>query len=177
MAISAFFCSFVPNFEMAQNTNSSILTITGSDGTGGSGVQADIQLIHELGGRAASAITSITVQNTLGIQEFHDLPAPVVRQQVEAIINDLPPQIVKIGLLRRTDVVEMLAEVLRKHRPKHIIYAPVLESAKGELLVSPNVYEAIKQQLLPLCTIVLHPSDLPEGPRRHGHVLSADGGL
>ena len=169
MAISAFFCSFVPNFAMAQNTNSSILTITGSDGTGGSGVQADIQLIHELGGRAASVITSITVQNTLGIQEFHDLPAAVVRQQVEAIINDLQPQIVKIGLLRRTDVVEMLAEVLRKHHPKHIIYAPVLESAKGELLVSPNVYEAIKQQLLPLCTIVLHPSDLPEGPRRHGH--------
>ena len=169
MAISAFFCSFVPNFAMTQNTNSSILTITGSDGTGGSGVQADIQLIHELGGRAASVITSITVQNTLGIQEFHDLPVAVVRQQVEAIINDLQPQIVKIGLLRRTDVVEMLAEVLRKHHPKHIIYAPVLESAKGELLVSPNVYEAIKQQLLPLCTIVLHPSDLPEGPRRHGH--------
>ena len=72
--------------------NTAILTITGSDGTGGSGVQADIQLIHELGGRAASAITSITVQNTLGIQEFHDLPAPVVRQQVEAIINDLQRQ-------------------------------------------------------------------------------------
>ena len=65
-----------------------ILTITGSDGTGGSGVQADIQLIHKLGGTAASAITSITVQNTLGIQEFHDLPATVVRKQVEAIIND-----------------------------------------------------------------------------------------
>ena len=65
-----------------------ILTITGSDGTGGSGVQADIQLISALGGAAASAITSITVQNTLGIQEFHDLPASVVRQQVEAIIND-----------------------------------------------------------------------------------------
>ena len=91
--------------------NTAILTITGSDGTGGSGVQADIRLIHELGGRAASAITSITVQNTLGIQEFHDLPTSVVRQQVEAIINDLQPQIIKIGLLRRTDVVEMLAEV------------------------------------------------------------------
>ena len=71
--------------------------------------------------------------------------------------------------ITKADVVEMLAEVLRKHHPKHIIYAPVLKSAKGELLVSPNVYEAIKQQLLPLCTIVLHPSDLPEGPRRHGH--------
>ena len=146
-----------------------ILTITGSDGTGISGVQADIQLIHELGGSAASVITSITVQNTLGIQEFHDLPASVVRQQVEAIVNDLQPQVVKIGLLRRIDVVEALADVLSHYRPQHIIYAPVLSSTKGEQLVSPNVYEAIEQRLLPLCTIVLAPSDLPIGPRRHGH--------
>lgn len=146
-----------------------ILTITGSDGTGGSGVQADIQLIHKLGGTAASAITSITVQNTLGIQEFHDLPATVVRKQVEAIINDLQPQIIKIGLLRRTDVVEMLADVLRKHQPRHIIYAPVMTSTHGDHLVSKDVYKAIERLLIPLCTVVLSPSDLPEGPRRHGH--------
>ena len=63
-----------------------------------------------MGGVAASAVTSITVQNTLGIQEFHDLSATVVRQQVEAIINDLQPQVVKIGLLRRSEVVVALAD-------------------------------------------------------------------
>ena len=146
-----------------------ILTITGSDGSGGSGVQADIRLISGLGGQVVSAITSITVQNTLGIQEFHDLPAAVVRGQVEAIVNDLQPQVVKIGLLRRTDVVEMLAEVLRKYRPRHIVYAPVLESTRGERLVMPEVYETIERLLLPLCTVILSPSDLPAGPRRHGH--------
>lgn len=146
-----------------------ILTITGSDGTGGAGVQADIRLIHELGGTAASAITSITVQNTLGIQEFYDLPTQVVRQQVEAIINDLQPQIVKVGLLRRIDVVQMLAEMLERHKPRYLIYAPVLESAKGEQLVAPKVYEAIRQVLMPLCSVVLEPSDLPVGSRRHGH--------
>jgi len=155
-----FFVSFAP-----MNT---ILTITGSDGTGGSGVQADIQLISALGGAAASAITSITVQNTLGIQEFHDLPASVVRQQVEAIINDLQPQVIKIGLVRRIDVVEMLADVLKRYQPKHIIYAPVLTSTKGEQLVLPRVYEAIQRLLIPLCTVVLASSDLPGGPRRHG---------
>ena len=148
--------------------NKTILTITGSDGTGGSGVQADIRLISKLGGTAASAITSITVQNTLGIQEFHDLPASVVRQQVEAIINDLQPQIIKIGLLRRIDVVEMLAEVLQRYKPQHIIYAPVLTSTKGEQLVEPKVYEDIERQLIPMCTVVLAPNDMPEGPRRHG---------
>lgn len=110
--------------------NTTILTITGSDGTGGSGIQADIRLINALGGRAVSAITSITVQNTLGIQEFYNLPLDVVRQQVEAIINDLQPQVVKIGLLRRSDVVEMLVEVLQKYKPRHIIYAPVQTSSE-----------------------------------------------
>ncbi|MBO7637879.1 MAG: bifunctional hydroxymethylpyrimidine kinase/phosphomethylpyrimidine kinase, partial [Treponema sp.] len=146
-----------------------VLTITGSDGTGGSGVQADIRFISELGGVAASAITSITVQNTLGIQEFHDLPASVVRQQVEAIINDLQPQVVKVGLLRRIDVVEAVADVLRKYRPLHIIYAPVLKSTRGDQLVSPEVHEAIERLLIPLCTVVLEPSDLPLGKRLHGH--------
>ena len=146
-----------------------ILTITGSDGTGGSGVQADIRFINELGGVAASAITSITVQNTLGIQEFHDLPASVVRQQVEAIINDLQPQVVKIGLLRRIDVVETLVDVLRRYKPQHIVYAPVLKSTKGEQLVSAKVYDAIQRLLIPICTVVLEPSDLPTGPRKHGH--------
>lgn len=149
--------------------NKTILTITGSDGTGGSGVQADIRFISSLGGVAASAVTSITVQNTLGIQEFYDLPVDVVRQQIEAIINDLQPQVVKVGLLRRTDHVEMVAEVLKKYRPHHVVYAPVLTSTKGEQLVSEKVFEAIENLLIPQCTIVLRPTDIPTGQRRHGH--------
>lgn len=132
-------------------------------------MQADIRFISALGGMAASAITSITVQNTLGIQEIHDLPASVVRQQVEAIVNDLQPEVVKIGLLRRIDVVEALVDVLKKYQPRHIVYAPVLKSTKGEQLVSDKVYEAIERLLIPMCTVVLEPSDLPIGPRRHGH--------
>ena len=151
------------------NKNETILTITGSDGTGGSGVQADIRTISQLGGKAASCVTSITVQNTLGIQEFYDLPARVIRQQMEAIINDLQPEVVKVGLLRRSDVVETVADVLRRHRPLHIVYVPVLRSTHGEELVDKQVYETIRRDLLPLCTLVLEPSDLPSGERRHGH--------
>ena len=150
-------------------TQQTILTITGSDGSGGSGLQADIRCISELGGTATSAITSITVQNTLGIQSFYDLPASTVRTQIEAILNDLQPQVVKIGLLRRIDVVQVVAELMRKYHPKYIVYAPVLHSTRGDLLVEPQVYDAIQQLLLPLCTIVLEPSDLPTGTRQHGH--------
>lgn len=150
-------------------TQQTILTITGSDGSGGSGLQADIRCISELGGTVTSAITSITVQNTLGIQSFYDLPASTVRTQIEAILNDLQPQVVKIGLLRRIDVVQVVAELMRKYHPKYIVYAPVLHSTRGDLLVEPQVYDAIQQLLIPLCTIVLEPSDLPTGTRQHGH--------
>ena len=75
---------------------------------------------------------------------------------------------VKIGLVRRIDVVETLVEVLKKHQPRHIVYAPVLKSTKGEQLVSDKVYDAIQRLLIPICTVVLEPSDLPIGPRRHG---------
>ena len=150
-------------------TQQAILTITGSDGSGGSGLQADIRCISELGGKVTSAITSITVQNTLGIQEFYDLPATTVRTQIGAILNDLQPQVVKIGLLRRSDVVQMVAELMRKYRPKYIVYAPVLHSTRGDLLVEPQVYHTIQELLIPLCTIVLEPSDLPAGIRQHGH--------
>ena len=169
MAVCFFFVSFAAVFITDTRMSTAILTITGSDGTGISGVQADIRFIHKLGGTAVSAITSITVQNTLGIQQFYDLPATIVRQQVEAIVNDLQPQVVKIGLLRRVDVVEAVADVLRRYKPRHVVYAPVLHSSKGELLVSQTVYEAIEQRLMPLCTVVLAASDLPIDPRRHGH--------
>ena len=147
------------------NQTKTILTITGSDGTGGSGVQADIRFIAELGATASSAVTSITVQNTLGIQEFYDLPAAVVSQQIEAIINDLQPQVVKIGLLRNVEVAEAVVAVLRRYMSRQVVYAPVLYSAKGEQLMPVETYTAIRHLVEPICTIVLDPSD----SRWHGY--------
>lgn len=74
------------------NDRQTILTITGSDSLSESGVQADIKTIADLGGVSVSAITSVTVQNTLGIQEFYDLPAEIVRGQIEALLNDVRPR-------------------------------------------------------------------------------------
>ena len=135
-------------------TNKPILTITGSDGTGGAGVQADIKMIAALGGYAVSAVTSITVQNTLGIQDFYDLPASVVMSQVETILNDVQPDIIKIGMLRRVDVVLALAEMLRHNSHCRVIYDPVVCSARGDVLMSQDVIDEVKLSLLPLCTLV-----------------------
>ncbi|MDF4240728.1 hydroxymethylpyrimidine/phosphomethylpyrimidine kinase [Prevotella sp. B2-R-102] len=132
-----------------------ILTITGSDSTGGSGVQADIKTISELGGYAVSAITSITVQNTLGIQEFFDVPAEIVSGQIEAIMNDIQPSIVKVGMIRRVETLEVVIDALTKYRPDYIIYAPAIWSSNGDALMTEDVVSQIKYRLLPLCSVVV----------------------
>lgn len=132
-----------------------ILTITGSDSTGGSGVQADIKTISELGGYAVSAITSITVQNTLGIQEFFDVPAEIVSGQIEAIINDIQPTIVKVGMIRRVETLGVVIDALTKYRPDYIIYTPAIWSSNGDALMTEDVVSQIKYRLLPLCSVVV----------------------
>ena len=132
-----------------------ILTIKGSDSTGGSGVQADIRTISELGGYAVSAITSITVQNTLGIQAFFDVPAEIVSGQIEAIMNDIQPSIVKVGMIRRVETLEVVIDALTKYRPDYIIYAPAIWSSNGDALMTEDVVSQIRYRLLPLCSVVV----------------------
>ena len=132
-----------------------ILTITGSDSTGGSGVQADIRTISELGGYAVSAITSITVQNTLGIQALFDVPAEIVSGQIEAIMNDIQPSIVKVGMIRRVETLEVVIDALTKYRPDYIIYAPAIWSSNGDALMTEDVVSQIRYRLLPLCSVVV----------------------
>ena len=132
-----------------------ILTITGSDSTGGSGVQADIKTISELGGYAMSAITSITVQTTLGIQQFYDVPASIVAGQIDAVMNDFEPDVVKIGLIRREDTLDVVVKALQKYRPRHVILDTVVLSSRGDTLISREMQDAIRCQLIPLCTLVV----------------------
>ncbi len=142
------------NFASVMSRQKKVLTITGSDSTGCSGVQADILTISELGGVAVSAITSITVQNMLGIQEFYDLPVEIVRGQIEAIINDVQPEVVKIGLIRSIDVLEVITDMLLKYHPEYVIYDPIFTSSRGERLISDDVVAQISRRLVPLCTLV-----------------------
>lgn len=155
--ISFFFLSFahIQNIKKVQdNSNKTVLTITGSDSTGGSGVQADIKMISSLGGYAVSAMTSITVQNTIGIQDFYDLPPEIVTGQIEAIVNDVQPQVVKIGMMRSAATVCSVSATLRKYAPAHIIYDPVIVSSRGDMLMPCGVVDKVKECLLPLCTLV-----------------------
>jgi hydroxymethylpyrimidine/phosphomethylpyrimidine kinase len=136
-------------------TKGTILTITGSDATGESGIQADIRTISALGCVALSAITSVTMQNTIGIQEFYDIPAPVVGGQIEAIVNDVQPQAVKIGMVRRSETLDVIVRALRSYRPDFVIYDPLLFSSRGDRLMGDDMLRHIQTQLLPLCTAIV----------------------
>ena len=118
-------------------------------------MQADIKTISELGGYAVSAITSITVQNTLGIQEFFDIPAEIVSGQIEAIMNDIQPSIVKVGMIRKVETLDVVIDALTKYRPDYIIYAPAIWSSNGDSLMTEDVVSQIKYRLLPLCSVVV----------------------
>lgn len=135
--------------------NTAILTITGSDSTGESGVQADITTISTLGAKAVSVITSVTIQNTLGIQHFYDLPTPIVSGQLDAIVNDVMPETVKIGMVRSAEVVSAVVSALKRYKPKAVVYAPVLFSSHGDRLMGTETIDAIRQKLFPLCSLIV----------------------
>ncbi|MBQ9637862.1 MAG: bifunctional hydroxymethylpyrimidine kinase/phosphomethylpyrimidine kinase [Prevotella sp.] len=137
------------------NNKKTILTITGSDPTGLSGIQADGRTIAALGGHALSAITSITVQTTLGIQQFYDVSAEIVAGQIDAAMNDFQPQTVKIGMLRHADVLNTIVEALSRYKPRHVVYVPVVSSSQGEELMSREAIRQIVGKLLPLTTLIV----------------------
>lgn len=136
------------------NTPTIVLTIAGSDSSGGAGIQADIKAISALGSFAASAITSITAQNTLGVQGIHPIPTEMLRQQIESVMDDLHPQAIKIGMVCDADITHVIAECLQKYQPAWVVYDPVMVSTSGHKLMTDDTIETICQELLPQATLI-----------------------
>lgn len=131
-----------------------ILSIAGSDCSGGAGIQADIKTISALGGYAASVITAVTVQNTLGVHAVQSVLPEIVRGQIEAVMDDLQPVAIKIGMVSDIQIVRTIVDCLRKYIPEYIVYDPVMVSTSGRKLMSDETIEEIKRELLPLVTLI-----------------------
>ena len=140
-----------------------ILTIAGSDCSGGAGIQADIKAISALKAYAASAITAVTVQNTLGVQSSLPMPCDTVRDQIRAVMDDLNPQSIKIGMVFNAEIALTITHTLQEYAPQHIVYDPVMISTSGHRLITEESIETIKGTLLPLSTLItpnLHEAQL-----------------
>ncbi len=139
---------------------STVLTIAGSDPSGGAGIQADIKTISAYELFATSVITSITAQNSKGVQATFDLEPETVEAQLNAVLEDAKPAAVKTGMLGNEALVECVARRLKKARIKNLVVDPVIKSSSGRTLLSKKGVTALKEKLLPLALLVT--PNLPE---------------
>lgn len=148
-----------------------ILSIAGSDPSGGAGVQADLKTFTALGCYGMAVMAALTAQNTRGVSGLHSVPADFVEAQMRAVFDDVRVDAVKIGMLGSADVVRRVATVLRVYKPAIVILDPVMVATSGDRLIDEDAVAALREELIPLATLVT-----PNGPEAEmllGYVIGA----
>ena len=130
------------------------LTIAGSDSCGGAGVQADIKTMSALGCYAASVITAVTVQNTLGVTAVHAVPPDIVAGQIRAVMDDIRPRAVKVGMVNDIDTINAIADTLAGYDIENLVVDPVMVATSGARLMQDDAVEVFCKKLMPLATLL-----------------------
>jgi hydroxymethylpyrimidine/phosphomethylpyrimidine kinase len=132
-----------------------VLVIAGSDPTGGAGLQSDLKVVHALGAYGTSAITALTVQDTLRVHQVCPIDPFLVEQQLETVLDDVGADCIKIGMLARRATVELVTRVLeRKARGIPIVLDPVLVSSSGHEMLEVDGHDTLIRRLMPMCALV-----------------------
>lgn len=131
-----------------------VLTIAGSDSSGGAGIQADIKTITCMGLYAMSAITSLTAQNTTGVYGVADTEPSFLMQQLDAVFTDIFPDSVKVGMVSNAENIGIISAAIKKYKPKHLVVDPVMISTSGSRLLNEDAMGALKSMLLPLAELI-----------------------
>ena len=132
-----------------------VMTIAGSDSGGGAGIQADMRTFAMLGMHGLVAVTAVTVQNSLGVKGFHEVPLDVIAGQIEVVAGDIGVQAAKTGMLASSEIIDTVATTWRRAAPDvPLVVDPVCASMHGDPLLHPSALEALKDKLFPLATVV-----------------------
>jgi len=131
-----------------------VLTIAGSDSGGGAGIQADLKTFSALGVYGMSVLTSITAQNTLGVQGIHDLPPDFVGLQIDSVMQDIGADAVKIGMLSNAQIIKTVSKKIKKYQVKNLVIDPVMVAKGGDRLLREDAIETLKEDLIPLAMVV-----------------------
>lgn len=131
-----------------------VLSVAGSDSSGGAGIQADIKTISALGCYAETAVTAITAQNTTGVKSIMGVSAEIVTDQLEMIFNDIPPLAIKTGMLFSVEIVRSVIDFFKKKEVKNLVVDPVMISTSGSKLMNDSAINLIRDELLPLATVI-----------------------
>ena len=130
------------------------LTVAGRDCSGGAGIQADIKTMTMNGVYAMSAITALTAQNTTGVRAIQNSTSEFLKQQIDAVFEDIFPDAVKIGMVSSAELIKIIAERLKYYNAKNIVVDPVMVATSGSRLLSGDAVETLKSELLPLATVI-----------------------
>ena len=136
------------------------LTIAGSDSGGGAGIQADLKTFAVLGVHGTSAVTAITAQNTLGVNDIMEIPAALVSAQIDAVMQDIGVQAAKTGMLASAEIIDVVARAIQHYGIRNLVVDPVMVAKGGARLLRDDAVVALRQQLLPLAAVVT--PNLPE---------------
>jgi len=131
-----------------------VLTIAGSDSGGGAGIQADLKTFSALGCFGTSAITAITVQNTLGVTGIHSIPPDIITRQIHAVMDDIQPAAIKIGMIHSPELALAIAATLRQYPDVPVVLDPVMVATSGDRLIETATISILKEQLFPLVSLV-----------------------
>ena len=131
-----------------------VLTIAGSDSGGGAGIQADLKTFQSLGCYGMSAITAITVQNTVGVRAIHAVPPDILQGQIDAVLEDIGTDAVKIGMLHASDVVKVVAGAIERHQLDRVVLDPVMVAASGDRLIAEDTVAVLVRELFPKVAVI-----------------------
>ncbi|WP_080778238.1 bifunctional hydroxymethylpyrimidine kinase/phosphomethylpyrimidine kinase [Chryseobacterium phocaeense] len=132
----------------------SVLTIAGFDGSGGAGIQADIKTASALGCFSTSVLTALPVQNTQGVRKIYPIPVEAVADQIEAILDDIFPDAIKIGMVHTPQLVETIVSTLGKYKKIPIVFDPVMVATSGHRLIEEDTIIAITEKLFPIADVI-----------------------
>lgn len=145
------------------------LSIAGSDCSGGAGIQADLKTMTMNGVYAMSAITALTAQNTTGVTGILEVSPEFLKQQIDMIFTDIPPDAVKIGMVSSSSLVTAIAERLNFYEAKNIVVDPVMVATSGSRLMESDAVTALKQKLLPMAAVIT--PNIPEAEALSGMTI------
>jgi hydroxymethylpyrimidine/phosphomethylpyrimidine kinase len=131
-----------------------VLTIAGSDSGGGAGIQADLKTFAALGCFGMSAITALTAQNTLGVRAIHGVPVDFLRDQIDAVIEDIGADAVKIGMLHSSDTVRTVARAIDRHALRRVVFDPVMVATSGAVLIEDDAVAVLVRELFPRVDLI-----------------------
>ena len=131
-----------------------LLTIAGSDSGGGAGIQADLKTFSALGCFGMTAITALTAQNTTGVRAIHGVPPDMLRDQIDAVVDDIGVDAVKIGMLHSPDIVRTVAEAIDRHNLQHVVLDPVMVATSGAVLIDSPAISALVKDLFGRAVLV-----------------------